>query len=332
MEQKTEYVRGAHASLYYEVWERGAGRDGREERIPLLMLHGNGEDHGIFKEMAERMSRDFRVILMDSRGHGFSRIYAREEKQGFTTGDMAGDVIEIMDALKVPRAAILGFSDGANIALETASRYPGRVLAVAAVSGNALPWGVTPGFFLQVQSQYPLYWLGEHLARSGERRSKLRRQRQLTGLMAFCPRLTARRLGKIKCPVLLLTGRRDMIRPRHSLWMAEKIPGAEIVFVKGADHFTMLKRPKAYAGYIRRWPMRAAEPGSGSRRKVRKHTLGNPVLPEKCRHVRGFRRAAGKALLAAPGALAHADGSGLPLIALADADGREALSQTALII
>ena len=78
MEQKTEYVRGAHASLYYEVWERGAGRDGREERIPLLMLHGNGEDHGIFKEMAERMSRDFRVILMDSRGHGFSRIYARE--------------------------------------------------------------------------------------------------------------------------------------------------------------------------------------------------------------------------------------------------------------
>ena len=145
------------------------------------------------------------------------------------------------------------------------------MLAVAAVSGNALPWGVTPGFFLQVQSQYPLYWLGEHLARSGERRRKLRRQRQLTGLMAFCPRLTARRLGKIKCPVLLLTGRRDMIRPRHSLWMAEKIPGAEIVFVKGADHFTMLKRPKAYAGYIRRWLMRAAEPGSGSRRKVRKH-------------------------------------------------------------
>ncbi|MCB7332643.1 hypothetical protein LI010_01145 [Enterocloster aldenensis] len=44
-----------------------------------------------------------------------------------------------------------------------------------------------------------------------------------------------------------------MIRPRHSLWMGEQIPDAKVVFVKGADHFTLLKKERAYAGHIVRW-------------------------------------------------------------------------------
>ena len=51
------------------------------------------------------------------------------------------------------------------------------------------------------------------------------------------------------------------LRPRHSLWMAEQIPGAELVFVRGADHFTMLKRPAAYARCIGRWLERCLQPG-----------------------------------------------------------------------
>ena len=77
--------------------------------------------------------------------------------------------------------------------------------------------------------------------------------RQLNGLMANWPHLTAEKLSLIQAPVLLLTGRRDMIRPRHSLWMGEQIPDAKVVFVKGADHFTLLKKERAYAGHIVRW-------------------------------------------------------------------------------
>ena len=54
--------------------------------------------------------------------------------------------------------------------------------------------------------------------------------RQLNGLMANWPHLTAEKLSLIQAPVLLLTGRRDMIRPRHSLWMGEQIPDAKVVF------------------------------------------------------------------------------------------------------
>ena len=61
------------------------------------------------------------------------------------------------------------------------------------------------------------------------------------------------KLSCIQAPVLILTGRRDMIRPRHSLWMGEQIPDSKVVFVKGADHFTLLKKEKAYGAHIMAW-------------------------------------------------------------------------------
>ncbi len=74
------------------------------------------------------------------------------------------------------------------------------------------------------------------------------KSRQLLGLMARWPRLDKEKLSCIQAPVLILTGRRDMIRPRHSLWMGEQIPDSKVVFVKGADHFTLLKKEKGIWG------------------------------------------------------------------------------------
>ena len=195
---KEGYVDNRFASLYYK--EMGQG-------MPLIMLHGNGESHEIFARLSELMSRYYRVILMDSRGHGSSLM--KEEAAGgdLTIPDMAADVVQVMEFLHVPRAVILGFSDGANVALETASCYPGRVSAVVAVSGNALPRGMSAASLMEVKLKY----------------------------------------------ALILTGRRDMIRPRHSLWMGEQIPDSKVVFVKGADHFTLLKKEKAYGAHIMAW-------------------------------------------------------------------------------
>ncbi len=139
---KEGYVANRFASLYYK--EMGQG-------MPLIMLHGNGESHEIFARLSELMSRYYRVILMDSRGHGSSLM--KEEAAGgdLTIPDMAADVVQVMEFLHVPRAVILGFSDGANVALETASCYPGRVSAVVAVSGNALPRGMSAASLMEVK-------------------------------------------------------------------------------------------------------------------------------------------------------------------------------------
>lgn len=238
------YVDNRFASLYY--MEMGQG-------VPLIMLHGNGESHEIFGRLAGLMSRYYRVILMDSRGHGASRLKDEARTQELTTSGMAEDVVQVMEVLHVPRAVILGFSDGANVALETAGRYPEKVLAVVAVSGNALPRGMSAYFYAQVKVKYVLWHVMEKMPLPGGLKQKAVSGRQLNGLMAYWPRLTGEELALIQAPVLILTGRHDMIRPRHSLWMGEQIPDAKVVFVKGADHFTLLKKEKAYANHIVAW-------------------------------------------------------------------------------
>lgn len=238
------YVDNRFASLYYK--ELGQG-------VPLVMLHGNGESHEIFGRLAELMSRCYRVILMDSRGHGASRLKAEAHNQELTTTGMAEDVVQVMDVLQVPRAIILGFSDGANVALEAAGRYPGKVLAVVAVSGNALPRGMSACFYVQVKAGYALWHVLEKIPLPRRMKEKAVSRRQLNGLMAHWPRLTKTELSRIESPVLILTGRHDMIRPRHSLWMGEQIKDAKVVFVKGADHFTLLRKEKAYASHIAAW-------------------------------------------------------------------------------
>ncbi|MEI3421549.1 MAG: alpha/beta fold hydrolase [Butyricimonas faecihominis] len=142
---------------------------------------------------------------MDSRGHGASEL-KEGAAQELTTREMADDVMQVMDVLNVPKAVILGFSDGANVALEAASRYPDRVLAVAAVSGNALPRGMSWLFYGEVQAEVSGPVLdGEMLPMSGEVKESSIKTASLNGLMAQWPRLGKTELSLIKAPVLLLT-------------------------------------------------------------------------------------------------------------------------------
>ena len=97
--------------LYYE--KAGDGE-------PLILLHGNGEDGTYFKHQMEYFSKDYRVIAIDTRGHGKS---PRGEKP-FTIRQFAEDLNGFMEEQGMEKAHLLGFSDGGNIALAFALRYP----------------------------------------------------------------------------------------------------------------------------------------------------------------------------------------------------------------
>ena len=145
------YVETRGARLYYQDW--GAGE-------PVLLLHGNAQSHRVFRWYLRQLSPLYRVLLMDSRGHGLSR--HREGRREFSTADMAGDVAALLDSLQISRCAIIGFSDGANVALEFAARFPGRVRAVVSVSGNARPEGlIWPlRLFARGSTPPPGFWSG----------------------------------------------------------------------------------------------------------------------------------------------------------------------------
>ena len=90
---------------------------------PLILLHGNGEDGSYFDCQKDALARHFRVIALDTRGHGRSP----RGTAPFTISQFAEDLRCFMDHQGIARASLLGFSDGGNIALTFALRYPERV-------------------------------------------------------------------------------------------------------------------------------------------------------------------------------------------------------------
>ena len=92
--------------------EKGSGQ-------PLILLHGNGGSSKYFKKQIDYFSGDYRVIAIDTRGHGKS---PRGEKP-FTIEQFAQDLKDFMTEKKIGKAKLLGFSDGGNIALAFALKY-----------------------------------------------------------------------------------------------------------------------------------------------------------------------------------------------------------------
>ena len=234
------YVETRGARLYYQDW--GAGE-------PVLLLHGNAQSHRVFRWYLRRLSPLYRVLLMDSRGHGLSR--HREGRREFSTADMAGDVAALLDSLQISRCAIIGFSDGANVALEFAARFPGRVRAVVSVSGNARPEGLIWPLRLFARGEYAAARLLERLPLPG---AGLRRffgeKRQLAALLCRSPQLGERELGCIQAPVLLLAGTRDLVRTAHTCWMAAAIPNSRLDLRPGGTHGAFFRQREDYLARI----------------------------------------------------------------------------------
>ena len=108
------------------------------EGFPLVLLHGNGEDHTYFKRQMGPFSQRFRVIAVDTRGHG-------ESPRGtapFTLEQFAEDLKEFLDGRSITRCHLLGFSDGGNIALLFALKYPEYVEKLILNGADLCPSGV----------------------------------------------------------------------------------------------------------------------------------------------------------------------------------------------
>ena len=211
-------------SLYYQ--EQGAG-------APLLLLHGNGEDGTYFVHQMDAFAQHYRVIAVDTRGHGRSP----RGTAAFTIRQFAEDLLDFMDALHLEKAHILGFSDGGNIALTFALRHPERVDRLILNGANLNPAGV------KASVQIPIV-VGYHIA-SLFRNEKARQHAALLGLMVKEPNFSPADLAKLTVPTLVIAGTKDMIREKHTRLIADSIPNARLVLLPG-DHFVANKNPEAF--------------------------------------------------------------------------------------
>ena len=206
--------------------EQGSGE-------PLILLHGNGEDGTYFARQMGEFSRSFRVIALDTRGHGQSP----RGTAPFTLSQFAEDLRAFLDERGWERVNLLGFSDGGNIALLFALRHPERVRRLVLNGANLDPGGV------KRRVQLPIV-LGYHAALRF-RNPKARANAEMLGLMVNEPHISPAELEELTMPTLVIAGTRDMIREEHTRLIARSIPGARLVLLPG-NHFIAKENPAAF--------------------------------------------------------------------------------------
>jgi pimeloyl-ACP methyl ester carboxylesterase len=231
------YVEHDGARIWYATF--GAGS-------PVILLHGgNGHSGNWGNQVPALVASGYRAVLIDSRGHGRSTRDARP----FTYELMASDVLAVMDALHLEKAVVVGWSDGACIALILAMQAPSSIAGVFFFGCNMDPSGVN-----QITELSPI--LGRCISRHAKDYARLsttpdqfKEFTEAVGLMMRTqPNYSADDLAEIRVPVVIVQSEHDeFIKREHAEYLAQTIPGADLVLLNGVSHFAPLQRPEQFS-------------------------------------------------------------------------------------
>ena len=222
---------------------------------PVLMLHGNGEEHGIFGQVIDAVCASGRpVVAVDSRAQGKSTRGTEE----LTYELMADDALAALAALGFGKAHLLGFSDGAIEALLIARDHPELALSLLSIGANLSPDGVDDSFQMEQAAQSLLAWADFWEKGDGSRRDvdpglvrptpqEARTTAELLHMMVVYPQIDPASLSQITCPTTVMAGEFDEIKREETDLIHVSIPGSRLVIVPGAGHVLPKEAPEDVA-------------------------------------------------------------------------------------
>jgi len=194
-----------HVLMHYAVVGEGA---------PIILVHGNGEDHNLFvTQIRQLKAAGYKVYAPDSRGHG-----ANMPMNEYHYADMAEDIYQFIRAMNLEKPALYGHSDGGIIGLMLEIAHPGTLGALAISGTNLSPDGIVSSF------------IDEFTAINEQKKDPL------ITLMLTEPHIDPDSLKQIMIPVLVTVGEHDLIRREETDRIAASLPDAKLIVVKGADH------------------------------------------------------------------------------------------------
>jgi pimeloyl-ACP methyl ester carboxylesterase len=218
-----------------KIWYASYGRG-----QPVILLHGGLANSNYWGNQVRALAPHYRVIVMDSRGHGRS---TRDERP-FGYDLMAADVLALMDYLKIPTAAIVGWSDGAILGLDMAIHHPERLTKLFAFAANSDPSGAKD------VSQSPTF--NAYIARAQKEYEKLSSTpeeyasflEQISKMWATQPHFTAEQLRRITVLTWIVDGDHDeAIKRENTEFMAAQISNAGLLLQPQVSHFSFLQDP-----------------------------------------------------------------------------------------
>jgi pimeloyl-ACP methyl ester carboxylesterase len=241
------------ASLYYF-----SHLEEEHLRPPVILIHGAGGHHLHWPPEIRRLTGQ-RMIAPDLPGHGKSDGVGRQ-----SIADYAQCVLDLLDALYLHKAVIVGHSMGAAIALSLALDHPRRVLGLGLIGGGAR-LRVSPDLIQNTASPstlpHALQAIAEmsfspkvepRLKQLAMQRMTATRSTVLNGDFLACDHFDVmERLSKIRLPTLVMCGADDRMAPlRYSEYLSLSIKHAQLVVIPDAGHMVMIEKPKEVAGVL----------------------------------------------------------------------------------
>jgi pimeloyl-ACP methyl ester carboxylesterase len=227
---------------------------------PVILLHGGLGNSSYWGHQVPVLAKHYRVIVMDSRGHGRST----RDEQPFGYDLMASDVLGLMDHLEIEKAAIVGWSDGGIIGLDIAIHHPERLTRLFAFAANSDPSGVKD------VSKSPVFTA--YIARAEKEYEKLSPTPkeyksfldQIGKMWQTQPHFTKEQLEGIKVPTWIVDADHDeAIKRENTLYMADTIPEAGLLIQPDVSHFSFLQDPVQFNENVLHFLAHVPDPAGG---------------------------------------------------------------------
>jgi len=244
----------------------------------VVLIHGLGGNLAVwFLNMVPQLRNDFRITAYDLRGHGKSAI----PPEGYTTADMAHDLLNLLNALEIDRANILGHSWGADVAMHFTILYPQRVEKLVVVEPNIaalIDWRKSKDWEGWAYWAERLKEFGVHVPREkwhdvdymlrqtihipmqyGPLKGRPRKNTTLfklldeTTIVKDYEKVAGMTLDKVKSisrPTLALYGAKSHFRLTYE-YLRDLVPQVEAILLSGSDHYGPLEHPEMILGHLR---------------------------------------------------------------------------------
>ncbi len=217
--------------MYTEVYGSG---------VPLLMIHGNNGQIKSFSHNIPDLAKHFRVILADSRSQGKSL----DPDHPLTFEMMADDFSDLLDAMHVDSANVIGWSDGGINALLLAMRHPEKVKKLVATGANLWPDAdaFRPGLWERDKSYYEANINKKFVS------DKEKNNWKLFLLDWQQPHISLAALHGIQCPALIVCGDHDLIAISHTVLIYQNLSQANHCIVPNSGHATLIEHADEFNG------------------------------------------------------------------------------------
>lgn len=214
-------------NMYYEV-------HGRREGVPLVLLHGGGSTIEVtFSRVLPVFAGSRRVIAVEEQGHGRTT----DRNAPVTFESSADDVAALLKYLKVDKADIFGFSNGASVALQVAIRHPWLVRKMVFASSITKRDGAQPQlweFMKQADFSNMPQPLKDAFLRVNPdvQQLKTMHDKDAARMQKFKD-VPDNLIRMVRAPTLIVLGDQDIVKPEHAVELTRLISGARLLILPG---------------------------------------------------------------------------------------------------